>query len=114
MFFLFLMYLYKISSSVYRRFLPGHVNRHSKQLIYETNIFNIFNNFKKSLVVFNSSVDCNFIFSHSFNVNATCGDNLVIPECILRLYTEVITVLAKLKNIFFDNFDYQKLWELLC
>ena len=60
MFFLFLMYLYKISSSVYRRFLPGHVNRHSKQLIYETNIFNIFNNFKKSLVVFNSSVDCNY------------------------------------------------------
>ena len=51
MFFLFLQYLhlilYKNSSSVSRNFLPGHVNRHSKKLVYETNIFNIFNNFKK-------------------------------------------------------------------
>ena len=49
MFFLFLTYLhpilYKNNSSVSGNFLPGHVNRHSKQLIYETNIFDIFNDF---------------------------------------------------------------------
>ena len=38
--------------------------------------------------------------SHNFNSNATCDDNLVIPECILTFYTEVIIVLAKLKNVF--------------
>ena len=40
--------LYKNKSSVSGNFLPEHVNRHSKQLIYEPNIFNIFNDFKKS------------------------------------------------------------------
>ena len=64
--------LYKNNSSVSRNCLTGHVNRHSKQLIYETNIFNIFNDFKKFVIVFNSSVDYNFIFSHSFNFNGTC------------------------------------------
>ena len=72
-----------------------------KQLIYETNILKIFNDFKKLLTIFNSSVDYNFTFSHSFNFNATCDDSLVIPECILTLYAELITVLAKLKKIFF-------------
>ena len=32
------------------------------------------------------------MFSHSFNFNSTCDDNLVIPECILILYNELITV----------------------
>ena len=41
----------------------------------------------------------------------TCNDNLVIPDCILTLYTELVIVLAKLKNIFFDNFDYRKVWK---
>ena len=97
--------LFNNNSPVSRNFLPEYVNRHSKQLIYETNIFNIFNDFKKFLTIFNSSVDYNFVFSHSFNFNANCDDNLVIPECILTLYTELITVLVKLKNVFFDNFD---------
>ena len=95
--------LYKNNSSVSGNFLPGHVNRHSKQLIYETN------NFKKFLTIFNTSVAYNFIFSHSFNFNATCNDNLVIPKCISPLYTELTIVLAKLKNVFLDNFSYQKL-----
>ena len=106
--------MYKNNSSVSGNFLPGYVNRHSKQLIYETNIFNISNDFKKFLIIFNSSlliITVLLIFSHSFNFNATCDDNLVIPECILTLYTELIIVLAKLKNVFFDNFDYQKLWK---
>ena len=64
-------------------------------------MFNIFNDFKKFLTIFNSSVDYDFIF------NATCDDK--ITECILTLYTELITVLVKLKNVFLDNFDYQKL-----
>ena len=34
---------YKSHSAVSGNFLPGHINRHSKQLIYETNIFSIFN-----------------------------------------------------------------------
>ena len=106
--------MYKNSSSVSRNVLPGHVNRHSKQLIDETNIFKIFNDFKRFLAIFNSSVNYNFIFSHSINFNATCDDNLVIPACILTLYTKLITVLAKLKNVFFDNFDYQKLWKTCC
>ena len=82
-----------------------------RQLIYETIIFKIFNDFKNLLTSFNSSADYNFIFSYSFNFNATCNDNLVIPECILTLYTELITVLAKLKNVLIDNFDYENLWE---
>ena len=117
MFLLFLTYLhlilYKNNSSVSRDFLPRHVNRHSKQSIYETNIFNIFNDFKKFLTIFNSSVDYNFVFSHSFKFYANFDDNLVIPECILTLYTELITVLFKLRNVFFDNFDYQKLWKTI-
>ena len=84
MFFLFLTYLhpvlYKNNSSVSRNCLTGHVNRHSKQLIYETNIFNIFNNFKKFLTIFNSFVNYYFVFSPSFEFYATCDDNLVIPE----------------------------------
>ena len=114
MFFLFLTYLhlilYKNNSSVSRDFLPRHVNRHSKQSIYETNIFNIFNDFKKFLTIFNSSVDYNFVSSHSFKSNF--GDIFVIPECILTLYTE-LTVLLKLRNLFFDNFNYQKLWKTI-
>ena len=73
--------------SVSRDFLPKHVNRHSKQSIYETNIFNFFNDFKEFLTIFNSSVDYNFVFSHSFKFYANFDDNLVIPECILTLYT---------------------------
>ena len=92
MFFLFLTYLhlilYKNNSSVSRDFLPRHVNRHSKQSIYETNIFNIFNDFKKFLTIFNSSVDYNFVFSHSFIFYA--NDNLVISECILTIYLSLL------------------------
>ena len=117
MFQLFLTYLhlilYKNNSSVSRDFLPMHVNRHSKQLIYETNIFHIFNDFKTFLTIFNSYVDYNFVFNHSFKFYANFDDNLVIPECILTLYTELITVLFKLKNIFFDNFDYQMSWKTI-
>ena len=103
--------MYKNNFSICGYLLPGHVNRHSKQLICETNIINIFNDLKKFLTIFNSSFDYNFDFSHSFNFNATRDDNLVIPECILTLYTELIIVLVKLKNGFFDNFNYQKLCE---
>ena len=53
------------------------------------------------------------MFSHSFNFDATCDDNLVTPKYISTLYTERSTVLAKVKNVFFDNFDYQKLWETI-
>ena len=88
--------MYKNNLSVSGNLLPGHVNRHSKQLIYEINIINIFNDFKKFLTIFNNSFDYNFNFSHSFNFNATCDDNLVIPECILTFYTELIIVLVKL------------------
>ena len=62
---------------------------------------NIFNDLKKFLTIFNSSFEYNFNFSHNFNFNATCDDNLVIPECILTLYTELIIVLVKLKKWFF-------------
>ena len=103
--------LYKNNFSVSGNLLPGHVNRHSKQLIYEHNIINILNDFKKFLTMFNSSFDYNFNFSHSFNFNATCDGNLVIPECILKPNTELIIVLVKPKNGFFNNFDYQKFWE---
>ena len=95
MFFPFLTYLHPISnknnSSVSNKFLPGHVNRHVKQLIYKTSIFKIFNDFKKFLTFFNNSVDYNFTFSHSLSFNSTCDDNLVIPKCILTLYTQLIT-----------------------
>ena len=103
--------LYKNNFSVSGNLLPGHVNRHSKQLIYEHNIINILNDFKKFLTMFNSSFDYNFNFSHSFNFNATCDGNLVIPDCILTLYTELIIAFIKPKNNFFDNFDYQKFSE---
>ena len=116
-YFLFLTYLhlilYKNNSSVSRDFLPKHVNRHSKQSINETNIFNIFKDYKKFLTIFSRSVDYNFIFSHSFKFYADFDDNLVIPECILTLYTDLITVLFKLRNVFFDNFDCQKLWKTI-
>ena len=78
--------LYKNNSSVSRNFSPEDVNRHSKQLIFDTNVFNIFNDFKKFLTIFNSSVDYNFTFNHSFKFNATCADNLVIPESFNTLH----------------------------
>ena len=93
------MYLYKNNFSVSENLLPGHANKHSKQLIYETNIINIFNDFKVFLILV------------SFNFNATCDDNLVIPECILALYTELIIVLVKL--IVWSNFDHPNLWEIV-
>ena len=65
----------------------------------------------KFLTNFNSFVDYNFIFSHSFNFNATCNDNLVTRKCILTLFNELIIVLVKLENGFFDSFDYQKFWK---
>ena len=105
------MYLYKYNFSVSENLVTGHENIHSKELIYETNIINILNDFKEFLTIFNSSFDYNFNFSHTFNFNAICDDKLVIPECILTIYTELIIVLVKLKNGFFDNFDYQNLWE---
>ena len=105
--------MYKNNFSVSRYFLPRHVNRHSKQSIYETNIFNIFSNFKKFLTIFNNSVDVNFVFSHSYKFYANFDGNVVIPECILTLYTDLITVLFKLRIVFFDNFDYQKLWKTI-
>ena len=94
--------LFNNNSSVSKSFSPGHVERHSRQLIYETNILNIFNDFKNFLTVPNSSVNFNFdhdfsfnvIFNYDFNVNATCNDSLLIPEHILTLYTEFITVLV--------------------
>ena len=114
-FFLSLTYLhqilYKNNSSVGGNFLHGHINGHSKLLIDVTNIFNIFNSFMKFLTNFNSFVDYNFIFSHSFNFNATCNDNLVRRKCILTLFNELIIVLVKLENGFFDSFDYQKFWK---
>ena len=117
MFFLFLTYLYLIlcknNSSATRDFLPRHVIRHSKQSIYETNIFNIFNDVRKFFIIFKSSVDYNFVFSHSFKIYANFDDNLVIPEYILTLDTQLITVLLKLRNVFFDNFDYQNFGKLL-
>ena len=64
---IYIQYCIKIVVLLVNFSLPGHVNRHSKQLTYETNIFNIFNCFKKFLTIFNSSVDYNFIFSPSFN-----------------------------------------------
>ena len=80
MFFL-LMYLhpifYKNNSSVSRNLLPRHVNKHWKQSIYKTNILN---NFKTLLTIFNSSVDYNFVFNHSFKFYATFDDNLVLPD----------------------------------
>ena len=63
----------------------------------------------KFLTNFNSCVDYKFIFSNSFNFNATWNDNLVMPKCILTLYTELIIVLVKVKNGFLDSYDYQKL-----
>ena len=88
MFFLFSMYLHPVlhknNSFGGGNFLPGHVNRHLKQLIYKTNIFNILHDLK-FLTIFNISNYYDFSFSPSFNFNATYDDNLVIPECILTL-----------------------------
>ena len=99
MYFLFKTYLqpilYKNNFSVSRKNVRD-VNRYLKILIYETNIFYIFNDFKNSLTIFNSFVDYNFAFSYSFKFYATCGENPVITECILTRYTELITVLLKL------------------
>ena len=50
---------------------------------------------------------------NSFKFYANFNDNLVIPECILTLCTELITVFLKLRNVFFDNFNYQKLWKFI-
>ena len=76
-------------------------------------VLTFLNNFKKFLTIFNSSFEYNFIFSHNFNFKATCNANLVVPECILTFYTEVITVLAKLKNVFFDNLITKSFGKLL-
>ena len=115
-FFLFLTYLhpifYKCNFSASRISLPRQVNWYSKQSIYETNILNIFFDFKKFLTIFNSSVDYNFVFSHSFKFYATFDDNFVIPECILTLYTDLITVLFKLINVFW-YFRLPKLWKTI-
>ena len=46
------------------------------------------------------------MFSHSFNFDVTCDDNLVTPKYISTLHIELSTVLAKVKNVFFNNFDY--------
>ena len=46
--------LNKNNSSVRRNSLPGHVNRYSRQLIYETHIFNICSSSKKFLTILNS------------------------------------------------------------
>ena len=96
MLFSFLMYLhptlYKNNSSVSSGFLPGHVYRDSRQLIHKTNIFILFNNYKKFLTILNSSFYYNLIFSDNFNFNATCDGNLVVPEYILTHYNELITV----------------------
>ena len=101
MFFPFLTYLhlifYKNNSCTSRDLLPRHVNRHSKQSIYETNILNIFN----------------ILRSHNFKFYANFDDNLVIHECILTLYNAIITVLFKLWNVSFDNSNYQKLWKTM-
>ena len=102
--------MYKNNYSVSKDFLPRHVNRHSKQSLYETNIFT---EFKKFLTIFNSSVDYNFVSSRSFKFYTNFDDNLVIPACILTLYTEFITAVFKLRDVFFDNFDYQKLWKTI-
>ena len=53
-------------------------------------IFLTFNHFKKFLTIFNTSIDFNFIFNHNFNVSAACNDNLVTPECILTVCTELL------------------------
>ena len=85
MYFLYKTYLqpilYKNNSSVSRKNVRD-VNRYLKILIYETNIFYIFNDFKNSLTIFNSFVDYNFAFSYSVKFYATCSENPVITECI--------------------------------
>ena len=102
---------YKYNPSVSRICLPRHLNRHSKQSIYVTNILNIFIDFKKFLTIFNSSVDYNFVFC-CFKFYATFDDNFVIPKCILTLYTDLITVLFKLINVFW-YFRLPKLWKTI-
>lgn len=117
MFFLFSTYLYPIlfnnNSSVSRSFSPGHVEKHSRQLIYETNILNTFINFKNFLTIFNSSVNSDFNSNYDFHFNITFNSIFAIAECILALYTAFITVLTQLKNAFMDNFNQQKLWTIV-
>ena len=105
--------MYKDDSSVSRNFLPGHFNRHLRQLIYETSIFN---NFNKFFTNFNNFADYNFISSHNFNFNTTTGNNnVVMPEFILTLYTELIAVFAKMKYVFFFyNFRLPKALANFC
>ena len=91
--------MYTNNSSVSRDFLPRHVNKHSKQSIYETNIFNVFNDFKKFFTIINSSGDYNFVFSHSFKFYANFDDNLLILEYILTLCTELITVFVQMFSL---------------
>ena len=88
--------LYKNYSPVSGNFLPGLVKRHLKQLIYETNIFNIFNDFKMFLTIFNISVDHDSIFKHTVLILMLLV--MVIPKCFLTLYTELNIVLAKLES----------------
>ena len=92
--------MYKYNFSVSGNLLSGHVNRHSKQLIHKISIVNIFNDFKKFLTIFSISFDYNLNFSHTFNFNATCDDNLVIHECILTRYTELINCVGPTEKWF--------------
>ena len=95
-FFLFVTYpyqiFYKYNSSVSRSFSPRHLNILLRKLIYQSIIFN---NFKNFLTILNSSVNYNLVL-----VTILTSMLLAIPECILIFYTEVITVLVKLKNVF--------------
>ena len=54
------------------------------------------------LTIFNSSVDYNFSFSHSFKFYPNFHANLVISECILTRYTEL--VIEYLESLFPPEF----------
>ena len=94
----FLTYLHPIlfnnNCSVSRNFSPGHVEEHSRQLIYETNILNISINFKIFLT--NLTVLLIFIlFLIIILILMLLVMTIVIPERILTLYTAFITVLER-------------------
>ena len=81
-------------------FSTRHVDRHSRQLSYEIKIFNFFNNLKKFWNIFNGSVDS------SFSVII-----LILILLVMTIYTELITVSTEMKNVFLENFDYQRPWK---